>query len=55
MQENQTARDAQKETPPAEQPVVQLCVLNRQIEEKFKRGEITWESFDWWLRTMCGV
>ena len=29
--------------------------LNAEIEAKWRRGEITWEAFDWWLRTICGV
>jgi len=29
--------------------------LNRQIEARWRRGEITFAAFDWWLRWMCGV
>jgi hypothetical protein len=28
---------------------------NRRIELAWRRGEITFAAFDWWLRTMCGV
>ena len=30
-------------------------VINREIEDRWRRGEITFEAFDWWLRSMCGV
>jgi hypothetical protein len=30
-------------------------VINRRIEDAWRRGEITFAAFDWWLRTMCGV
>ncbi len=29
--------------------------LNRQMEAKWRRGEITWEQFDWHLRWICGA
>jgi hypothetical protein len=29
--------------------------LNRAVEGRWRRGEITFAAFDWWLRTMCGV
>lgn len=32
-----------------------IAGLNREIECKWRAGEITWESFDWWLRWICGV
>lgn len=28
---------------------------NRRIERLWRRGKITWQAFDWWLRTMSGV
>jgi hypothetical protein len=28
---------------------------NRRIEALWRRGEISFAAFDWWLRTMCGV
>jgi len=28
---------------------------NRRIERLWRRGKITWEAFDWWLRHICGV
>jgi hypothetical protein len=28
---------------------------NRRIEALWRSGAITWEAFDWWLRTMSGV
>jgi hypothetical protein len=30
-------------------------LLNRRIEAKWRRGEIAFAAFDWWLRTMSGV
>jgi hypothetical protein len=29
--------------------------LNRQIEAAWRRGEVSFEAFDWWLRWICGV
>ena len=28
---------------------------NRRVEALWREGKISWEAFDWWLRTMCGV
>jgi len=28
---------------------------NARIEATWRRGEISWEAFDWWLRWVCGV
>ena len=32
-----------------------FVVLNREMEGKFLHGEISFASFDWHLRTICGV
>jgi hypothetical protein len=32
-----------------------FVALNRDMEAKFRRGEISFSQFDWHLRTMCGV
>ncbi len=32
-----------------------FVALNREMEAKFLRGEISFSSFDWHLRTICGV
>lgn len=32
-----------------------LIELNREMCAKFQRGEISFEAFDWHLRTICGV
>lgn len=29
--------------------------INREIEDLWRAGKLSWESFDWWLRWMCGV
>jgi hypothetical protein len=36
-------------------PVPDQKVLNREIEERWRRGEISFTNFDWWLRHMCGI
>jgi len=28
---------------------------NRRIEAAWRRGEISFAAFDWWLRWMCGI
>jgi hypothetical protein len=33
----------------------EFVALNREMERKFLAGEISFASFDWHLRTMCGV
>lgn len=30
-------------------------ILNRSIEDRWRRGDITDAAFDWWLRSICGV
>lgn len=30
-------------------------IINGRIEAMWRRGEITFAAFDWWLRTMSGV
>lgn len=32
-----------------------FIALNREMERKFRAGEISAAAFDWHLRTMCGV
>jgi hypothetical protein len=32
-----------------------FVALNRDMEAKFRRGEISFASFDWHLRHICGV
>jgi len=32
-----------------------LVQLNREMERKWRAGEITFNQFDWHLRTMCGI
>lgn len=32
-----------------------MVELNRHMERAWRRGEISWETFDWYLRTICGV
>jgi hypothetical protein len=29
--------------------------LNRLMEWRWRRGQITFQAFDWWLRTISGV
>jgi hypothetical protein len=29
--------------------------LNRRIENAWRRGDISFAAFDWWLRWVCGV
>jgi hypothetical protein len=29
--------------------------LNREMEDKWRRGEITFTAFNWWLVHICGV
>lgn len=50
LPQREVQTDAQ--LPPVERDQV---ALNRAIEDKWRRGEITFAAFDWWLRTMCGV
>ncbi len=28
---------------------------NARVEAAWRRGAISWEAFDWWLRWVCGV
>lgn len=32
-----------------------LIKLNREMERKWRAGEITFRTFDWHLRHICGV
>jgi hypothetical protein len=32
-----------------------FVAANRRVDAMFRRGEITFEAFDWWLRWMCGI
>lgn len=29
--------------------------LNTEIELQWRRGELSYEAFDWWLRWICGI
>jgi hypothetical protein len=33
----------------------EFIALNREMERKWRSGEIPFSTFDWHLRTMCGV
>jgi hypothetical protein len=32
-----------------------LTTANRQVEERWRRGEISFAAFNWWLLWICGV
>ena len=32
-----------------------MTKLNREMERKWRSGEITFDQFDWHLRWMCGA
>jgi hypothetical protein len=46
-----------RERPPRAEPDYDpaFVALNREMEAKFLRGEISFSSFDWHLRSICGV
>jgi hypothetical protein len=42
-------------TIPGDAAGVTLIEHNRRIEALWRRGEITFEAFNWWLHWVCGV
>lgn len=32
-----------------------LIAANREVEARWRRGEITFNAFNWWLMWICGV